>query len=387
MKEIKEQKVVIQHYIPQCILKNFSNEKDQVYEGLVMEKKSYLTNVSNSMAERFTYEHSLIEVNILEKFFSRIESYIGPAFTRIINALEKNDGSIKEFKLVKSLIDKYMREYLIFYYRSGALLHEFAHEQKKPEDRVLLLIRKLVSSDYIRRLSETVVNNYSFCLLKSNEGNFILSDQFISTAALGIKNRFANVSNRQIGLKQVIILVPISKHYYFAYFQGRSPIYIRENKIITLNAKQLNEVNKVIINNSYIKSAAYNKDSLDTSLSEFEFRSPTTFVAGYKSGATHGSVVKKEIFFYEEDEITMEFFESTDWLKFESLERNDTCRCGSKKKFKECHMNPYLVCKRMMDHIKDEGDSRIYNISEKATIELPINEWFGYVKPEEQKSS
>ena len=180
----------------------------------MMEKKSYLTNVSNSMAERFTYEHSLIEVNALEKFFNRIESYICPTFKTIINQIEENSGSIKTFKQDKSLINKYMREYLIFYYRSGALLHEFTHEQKTPEDRVLRLIRKLSSSDYIKRLSETVLNNYAFCLLKNNEGNFIISDQFISTAALGIKNRFSNVSNRQIGLKQVLLLIPISKNYY-----------------------------------------------------------------------------------------------------------------------------------------------------------------------------
>lgn len=387
MGENKEQKVVIQHYIPQCILKNFANKKDQVYEGLVMEKKVYLTNVSNSMAERFTYEHSLIEVNALEKFFSRIESYICPAFTRIISAIEKNDGSFKDFKQIKSLISRYMREYLIFYYRSGALLHEFSHEQKTPEDRVLLLIRKLVNSEYIRRLSKTVINNYSFCVLKSNENNFVLSDQFISTAALGIKNQFSNVSNRQIGMKQVMLLIPISKNYYAVYYHGKSPMYIRENKINSLNAEQLYQLNKVIANNSYIKSVAYSKDSLDSALSEFEFHSPVTFVAGYKSGATSGSVKKKEIFFYKEDEKIMQSFGSAEWLKYKSLERNSTCSCGSQKKFKKCHMNEFLECKRMMNHIENDGDSRIYNVSGMSTIELPIDEWYGYVSPDEQKSN
>lgn len=383
MGEGKEQKVIIQHYIPQCILKNFSNDKGQVYEGLVMEKKTYLTNVSNSMAERFTYEHSLIEANILEKYFSRIENYIGPAFSRIISALEKYEENSNDFKKINRLINSYMREYLIFYYRSGALLHEFSHEKKSPEDRVLLLIRKLISSDYIKRLSETVVNHYSFCILKSNEGNFVLSDQFVSTAALKIKNRFTNVSNRQIGLKQVILFIPLSKNYYVVYFHGKSPIYICEDKINELNTEQLNEVNKVIINNSYKKSVGCNKEPLELGLSEFEFRSPVTYLAGYKSGATTGSVVKKEIFFYRKDEEVMEFFESTDWLKFKSLERNDICRCGSGKKFKKCHMDIYLECKRMMDHIENNGDSRFYNVSERSTTELPINEWFGHVTPKE----
>jgi len=387
MGENKEQKVVIQHYIPRCILKNFANAKNQVYEGLVMEKRSYLTNVSNSMAERFTYEHSLIEVNMLEKFFSRIESYMGPAFTRIINVLEKNDGSFRDFKQIKSLISRYTREYLIFYYRSGALLHEFSHEQKTPEDRVLLMIRKLVNSEYIRRLSETVINHYSFCVLKSNEHNFVLSDQFISTAALGIKNQFTNVSNRQIGMKQALLLIPISKNYYAVYYHGKSPIYVVENKINVLKEEQLNQLNKVIINNSYIKSVAYSKDAIDSALSEFEFQSPVTFLSGYKSGATSGAVKKKEIFFYNKDEKLMEAFASAGWLKYKSLERNSTCLCGSHKKFKKCHMNEFLECKRMMDNIENDGDSRIYNVSEGATIELPIDEWYGYVSPDKQKSN
>jgi uncharacterized protein YchJ len=387
MQETKEQKVVIQHNIPQCVLKNFANDKDQVFEELVMEKSSYVTHVSNSMAERFTYEHSLIELNTLEKFFSRIESYIGPAFRSIISAIEKYDGSFNDFMLIKSLIDRYMREYLIFYYRSGALLHEFSHEQKTSEDRVLLMMRKLVNSDYIRRLSETVINYYSFCLLKSNDGNFILSDQFISTAALEVKNQFMNVSNGQIGMKQVMMLVPISKNYYAVYYNGKSPMYFRENKISDLNETQLNEVNKLIVNNSYMKAVAYNKESLESAIAEFEFQSPVTVIATFKSGATSGSVKKKEIFFYKDDEKIMLSFESADWLKYKSMERNSICGCGSQKKFKNCHMNEFIKCNRMMDFIKNNGDSRIYYVSGNSTVELPIDEWYRYVTPEKAKTN
>jgi len=199
IKETKEQRIIIQHYIPQCILSNFSNEKEQVYEGLVMEKRSYLTNIKNSMAERYTYEHSFIEVNTLEKFFSRIENYIGPSFRKIIEKLNDDGNDIKE---LNKIINKYIREYLIFYYRSGALLYEFGHDHKTPEDRVLLMLKKLVNSEYIYKLSETILKYYSFCIIKSNEGYFVVSDQFISTAALGVKINLQMFQIDKLGLNR-----------------------------------------------------------------------------------------------------------------------------------------------------------------------------------------
>lgn len=187
-------------------------------------------------------------------------------------------------------------------------------------------------------------------------------------------------------MKQVILLIPISKNYYSVFYHGKSPLYIRDDKVNVLNSEQLDQLNKVIINNSYLKSVSFDKDSLDSALTEFEFQSPVTFVAGYKSGATSGAVKKKEIFYYKEDEKIMQSFESTRWLKYKSLDRNSNCLCGSQKKFKKCHMNEYSECKRMMDHIENNEDSRIYYVSEKSTIEQPIDEWYGYVPKENQKN-
>lgn len=384
MSKSKEKGVIIQHYIPQCILSNFSNEKMQIYEGLVMGKKQYLTNIDNSMAERFTYEHSSIELNTLEKYFKRIEDYIGPSFKKIINDLNNNIDNPKVFYEIKKFINRYMREYLIFYYRSGALLYELGHENKNREDRILLLLRKLFNSAYIRNLSKTVLNNYSFCIIKSPEGQFLLSDQFISTAALGIKNRFTSVSNRQIGFKKVLLLLPISKNYYAVYYHGKTPVYIRPDRINTLTNNNLREINKVIINNSYVKCVGYDDDTLKIAMSEFEFQSPVTVMAGFKSGATQGAVIKKEVFFYSEDEDIMELFISTNWLKFEGLARNDVCSCGSKKKFKHCHIYYYSECKRMMDEIKRD-ETNYYGFPNKSIIELPINEWAGFVDPEKRQ--
>ncbi|MDR3593847.1 DUF4238 domain-containing protein [Clostridium sp.] len=379
MGKSKEQRVIIQHYIPRCILSYFCNDKKQIYEGLVMTKKQYQTNIINSMAERFTYEHSLIEVNFLEKYFQRIESYIGKVYKDINDSLNKNIDNPKEFNEIKKFINRYMKEYLIFYYRSGALLHEFGYENNNREDRILLLLRKLFNSKYIRQLSETVLNNYSFSIIKSVEGKFLVSDQFVSTAALGIKNNFTNVSNRQIGFKKVIILVPISKNYYAVYFHGNTPSYIRTDKINTLSLDNLREINKIIVNNSYVKCVGNDDESLSTALSEFKFQSPITTISRYESGLTKGAVTKKEIYFYKKDEETMKLFSSSDWMKYKLLSRNDICSCGSKKKYKYCHMDNYLELKNMMDHIKYNRSENVYHFPKNYTVELPINEWAGIV--------
>ena len=268
-----------------------------------------------------------------------------------------------------------MREFLIFYYRSGALLFEFSHSHNSAEDKVLLMVNKLISSEYIRNLSETITKNYSFCLFKSEEENFIVSDQFISTCALGIKNRFGNISNRQMGLKAVLILIPISKYYYAAYYNGKTPAFFIDYRINSLATEQVEAINRVIINNSYNKCICNNEEALKLSLTHFEMHFPTNFIAGYKSGKAEGATVKKEIFYYGEDEKIMRFFESTEWLKYKGLERNDKCKCGSGKKFKRCHMDYFTVANKMMNNIEKDLPSNLYSIDPHATIELPIDSW------------
>lgn len=378
MGKAKDSVVKNQHYIPRCVLRNFANDQQQVYEGSVTDKRLYLTNIINSMSERFTYEHSLIEVNLLERYFSRIEDYLSPRIIDIIRRIDTLGDSRTAYNEVHNIINSSMREFLIFYYRSGALLFEFAHGTSSPEDRVLLMVRKIISSAYIRALSNTITSNYSSCIIKSNEGNFIISDQFISTAALGIKNRFANISNRQMGLKSVLILIPISKNYYAAYYNGKSPSFLLDNKINILHEDQEEEINRIIVNNSYQKCVCNSEETLRSSLDEFEVEFPTEFIAGYEDGRTEGAVVKKELFYYQEDKKIMEFFESTEWLKYRGLNRNDRCRCGSGKKFKHCHQHQFEVANRMMGLIEKRAHDSIYAIVPNGTIELPINQWAGY---------
>ena len=382
-----EQVVINQHYITQCILANFANNGSQVYEALVDEKKVYPTNYRNSMCERYTYEHSIIEVNSLEKYFGRIESYIGPAMKNIISIIEKYEKGECDFADIRHLIERYMREFIIFYYRSGALLHEFSfdiNDIKNKEDRVLVMLGKLLNSRYIRLLSKTVINYYEFAIIKSEDNDFILSDQFISTAALGIKNRFANITNRQIGLKNVIILIPISSKYYAVYYNGRIPDYINRDCVNTLNEEQINEINSVIINNSYVKCIGYSRNALDKALLKFKFESPSAIYAGFESGATMGATLKKEVFFYEKDKKIWEFFTSIIWTKYSGLRRNDRCLCGSGKKFKNCCIDYYQGAKRIMDSIISNENTLNYMVSEYATVEMSIDEFYSQPNKKEK---
>lgn len=49
-------------------------------------------------------------------------------------------------------------------------------------------------------------------------------------------------------------------------------------------------------------------------------------------------------------------------------------------------MSKFLECKRMMDHMENERDSRICNVSDTSIIELPIDEWYGYVPPDKLRT-
>jgi hypothetical protein len=208
---MKGTQVTKQHYVSRFILKNFANEKDQVYESLVDRRKVYLTNINQSMCEKFVYEHSEIEKNSLEKTFSEMESFVAPKIEGIIKVLE---GDFYDIEDIKNKIKEIMSELIIFYYRSGAVLHEMSFQKENKDQQLFSLLKQITSSEYIKSLSRTIYDNYDFAIIKSENSGFLISDQFISTASLNVKARFANVSNRHIGLKGVVILIPLSSKFY-----------------------------------------------------------------------------------------------------------------------------------------------------------------------------
>lgn len=369
-----------QHYIPQSLLAHFADSKGKTFETLVQTKKVFLTNISNTMCETYTYEYDKLPINTIEKYFSNIEGEVSFAVKEIIKTIEGVKVESSDIKVVKKLIENVLPWMLVFYYRSGALLTEFSSADKK--DKIPLLSEKILDHHYIKRLSEAVVSFYNFAIIESSD-NFLLSDQFISTAALKIKTQFSNLSNRHIGLNETIILIPISSSFYIAYWNTKDNFFIQKDEINILNEDELKLINNTIINNSYVKCIAKKTERIEDVLESYEWASPTNFYAGGSpSGYYMGSIKKKEVFFFEEERKAYELLKFGGIMQYKKLGRNNLCACGSKKKFKKCHLNAYDRISTVMltfgrSQVENMKDFLIFGI---PIIEKPIDEWSGFSK-------
>ena len=266
-----------------------------------------------------------------------------------------------------------LRTILIFYYRSGALLNEYHFDKVEKHERVVPLLKKILDIPYLERMCEMINECYDFAIIKS-ENEFLISDQYVSTVALSIKNRFFSKSNRHMGLKGVMILIPVTSSYYVVYFNGRVPDYIKNNEINTLNKNEVKEINGVIINNSYKKCVGNKESILEEAMGLFEYQSNLCISAGGPKGS-FGSNNKKEVFFYKEHKVIWEFFVSMDWTAFIGTERNDKCKCGSDKKFKKCCINKFNGANRIMKEIEFNNNTDLYRINGRNIVEKRINEF------------
>jgi len=369
-----------QHYIPQFILKKFCNDKEQVYECLLNEQKTYPVNIIDSMTESYAYEHPLLKINTIEHWFSNWESTIAPEIGSMSRYLENEEVDIIK---IKKLVITNMFNFLMLYYRSGALLFEFSCDMKNEENRIYEMSKKILDRDYLVLLSQTITQQYEFAILESAQGDFLLSDQFLSTAALSIKNKYAKISNRCMGLKDVMILIPISKRFYAIFFNGVVPKYIQTNKMNVLNEAQTIEINRVIISNSYKKCISYNKDAILAVLSNYKQTMPSKLVAGYENNS-YRVIIKKEVFLYDRDIKTWNFIMIP--IKsdhFNGIGRNDQCSCGSKKVFKVCCKPAFDIALSILEPLFKNNaypiaDVNLSNdaVSSGATIEKSIMEVF-----------
>jgi hypothetical protein len=363
--------IINQHYVPQFVLKNFANQKKQVFEALVNESRLYTSNYRYSMSERFTYEHPLMEQNKLEKFFQVIESDFGPALIQAIEMAE-----YEKVQEVKKLFEQFYSALVIFYYRSGALLNEFAFDTTIKEAKIGYLLQKLTHTSYINELGKTL-RFYDFAIVKSENGNFLISDQYVSTVALGIKGRFTNMSNRHIGLKEIMILIPLSSKYYIVYFHGKKPDYIEKDKLNILKENEVDDLNRIIINNSYLKCVGQNKEPLEKAISVFNFSSPASTYMGFSDGSIRGATLKKELFFHTSDERAWDMFVNpTFYVKYRDLRRNDPCGCNSGKKFKNCCSADFEIVKRILNALRDKHLFKKIKIHPDAQVEYSITEFF-----------
>ncbi|MFD2614158.1 DUF4238 domain-containing protein [Paenibacillus gansuensis] len=362
-----------QHYIPQSVLKHFAFD-GRVYEALVEEKKEpYQTPYNRSMSERYTYEHPYLTQNKLEKFFQDIEDDYAPAIVETLRLIKLYETGEETIDVIEKHVQAYLEAIIIYYYRSGALLHEFSHETKTKETRIAVLLDKLLNTSYIKKLGKTLREFYEFAIIKSDQNHFLISDQYISTVALRIKSRFGNVSNRHLGMKDVMILVPFSSQYYVVFYNGRKPDYIQPKTLNLLTGEEVLDINKVIINNSYKKCVGREKNALIEALSYFEWSSPSSVYIGHHSGRVSGSTLKKEIFFYERDKKAWELFtDPMHFSQYNDLGRNDPCGCNSGKKFKLCCYVEYEEVKRIWRTIKDKNLALNVSVHPTAQVEQSI---------------
>lgn len=367
-----------QHYIPESLLSNFTTPDGKLFEALLESKNIYLTNPSNSMSKKFAYEDDSLEVNTIENYFGRIESEVVPAIKRLVDLINNYKLGSVSIKVIKAEVENLLPIFIVFYYRSGALLTEFSSMDEK--HTIPALSRKILDHEYINRLAHTVKDFYKFAIVESSS-DFLLSDQFVSTTALKIKSRFFDVSNRHIGLVETMILIPISSSYYISYWHSTDLFPLKEGTINTLDEQQILSFNETIINNSYTKCVAAKKERIEQAISTYKFSSPTQiFTGGNPSGFFAGAIKKKEVFFFEEDKQVHELLEFMRFTIYEGLKVNDKCACNSGKKYKRCHKNAYDKLKIIMQGFgrtgreKDEG----YQIPGVTTVERPVDNWSGY---------
>ncbi len=371
-----------QHYVSQGILKHFLNEQEKVFELLIEKKLIIPKRIQDTMEQNYVYEHPAFETNALEKKFGEIESVIFPQMDKVIADLDqvyKDDRSAEKYI---SEIKKMMPLLLVFYFRSGAMLHEYEFSSDKPKlDRVERLIANIFSSRYINGLCQTVCNCYDAAIIVDETEQFLISDQYMSTVALKYKNRFSNASNRQIGMKETMILLPLSAKFYMIFYNGHNPSYIIKDKISILSLEEVQKINDVIIRNCYVECVGKYKKELER-VKEDEIISfgPSKCLMRYSDGTLKDHIIKREVFFYEED-WDLDKNSYTYMVQYlgkikGKIGRNSLCICGSGKKYKHCCMHKYDLAKDILFATQNVGAVN-YNISGAVEAEAAIEEFAG----------
>lgn len=367
-----------QHYISKSALRKFTNLKGEFYEVYLKSSKiqPYSSNPDNAMHERDIYEGKNLKINELENKFEKIETVIFPQLKTILAGIESTGLIDPETKLQ---IDKLLGYFLIFYYRSRALIEEYSSLEKS--DKLPLLLEKVFNHRYIEALSHTIKNHYKFALIKSDH-DFLISDQYISTATLSIKSNFTNYSNRQIGLRETMILIPLSSSYYVVYWHTDSCFDLIEGIVNILDERMVKKINKVIINNSYVKCVGQKKEILDERIINFNHGSPPQVFCEFGDSSRSIHIKKKEVFYHKIDEEAFPMILNSEGFRYLDLKRNQVCLCKRGKlenvKFKHCHMEVVYRIKTALQNIKNPhfNPQGAYNISGVYITEQPIADWY-----------
>ncbi|MFA5211590.1 MAG: DUF4238 domain-containing protein [Patescibacteria group bacterium] len=367
-----------QHYITEALLFHFSDSDSKLFEVMLDNKKIYQTNPNNSMCANFIYEDDNLKTNTVEKYFVNMEGEVVALVKNLIENIHKYKKGEVELSTIKKDIENILPKYIIYYYKSGALLKEFSSINQK--EKIPLLLNKILNHNYVNLLADTIKKGYKFALIESDK-DFLLSDQFISTSALKIKSRFFQISNRHIGLKETLILIPITSSYYAVYWHSDSDFITEDNTFKVLKNEEIGQINKTIINNSYIKCVGEKRERIEEVVEQYQMHSPLQVYAGGNSnGYFAGAIKKKEVFFYKEEEDAWDMIEFAMFTLYKDLGRNDKCKCKSGKKFKKCHSDAFNRAQTIMKNFGRDSGSNEYGIPGVIVYELPIDEWSNFDK-------
>lgn len=350
-----------QHYIAQGIIKAFF-DSDSVYEKNIHSGKVYRTSVNNTMCMNDSYEIPMLEDNYLEKIFA---TSIDEDSSKLIKDLKKqlNDNKYIE---AKNKIFKFIRIFLINYYKSvTSLIHMSNDMSKKDQDSIIRMMNTIFNMPYIDRISEILCTGYSFTILKSYKGSFVLSDQFISTCSLKFIGRFINISNREIGLKNTIVLIPISCDFYGMFVNGQLPadFNIISDCINELDETQTQTINNIIFNNSYEKCISLSENEIVQLKKINSTMGDSMALAKFDNGNTAAFKIKQEVFFDSDEYELYQYFVGCEWAdkKYKKCGANNLCPCGSNRKYKKCCRNKVERCNIILNNMHYNQDDLIIN--------------------------
>lgn len=170
-----------------------------------------------------------------------------------------------------------------------------------------------------------------------------------------------NATNRTIGFKDVIVFLPLSKSYYICFYNGNNPNYIKENQLKQLTFDQTDEVNSVIMNNSYMQTAGPTYDTLNRALQNYKDDGPTAVYYG-GGKASGGAELRKEVFYYDRDRLIYDFVASAfDYHRFIGIRKNEPCPCGSGNLFGECCRFKVREFDKFMERVRLQSENKYYN--------------------------
>lgn len=131
-------------------------------------------------------------------------------------------------------------------------------------ERVERLLENLIGNVYPAKLANTILKGYELSILVNEAEMFCMSDQFFSTVSLKFKNKFSNMSNRQIGFKDTMILIPISSKFYLCFYHGDKPKYVKFKSYCFLTEEQTIEINVAILKKFVFQVSLYERSSFET---------------------------------------------------------------------------------------------------------------------------